>query len=234
MRKSHLLSAICACYIALGLFSAAANATTIQVTGQLINQPSQANFPSTFPFADAITGTFTFIDPLPGDYDGPNDNFGGSAISQFDGIASFSLSLPTYGSVTGTGGQVTVQNLGTERFQIGAGSGLSGTVSGANVTTTGSDAVLQSAFLIVESSNNLLSSQNATDAANALINNLAGWNVRTDRQIRLSFVRADAPNVPIEVDYQLTSVVVPVPAAVWLFGSGLLGLVGIARRKQTA
>ena len=28
--------------------------------------------------------------------------------------------------------------------------------------------------------------------------------------------------------------VVPVPAAVWLFGSGLLGLVGIARRKKTA
>jgi len=24
---------------------------------------------------------------------------------------------------------------------------------------------------------------------------------------------------------------VPVPAAVWLFGSGLLGLIGIARRK---
>ena len=28
--------------------------------------------------------------------------------------------------------------------------------------------------------------------------------------------------------------VVPVPAAVWLFGSGLLGLVGMARRKKTA
>ena len=27
--------------------------------------------------------------------------------------------------------------------------------------------------------------------------------------------------------------VIPVPAAVWLFGSGLLGLVGIARRKKT-
>ncbi len=28
--------------------------------------------------------------------------------------------------------------------------------------------------------------------------------------------------------------VIPVPAAVWLFGSGLLGLLGIARRKKTA
>jgi hypothetical protein len=27
---------------------------------------------------------------------------------------------------------------------------------------------------------------------------------------------------------------VPVPAAVWLFGSGLLGLIGVARRKKTA
>ena len=26
--------------------------------------------------------------------------------------------------------------------------------------------------------------------------------------------------------------VIPVPAAVWLFGSGLLGLVGVARRKK--
>jgi hypothetical protein len=28
--------------------------------------------------------------------------------------------------------------------------------------------------------------------------------------------------------------VVPVPAAVWLFGSGLLGLIGISRRKKSA
>ena len=35
-------------------------------------------------------------------------------------------------------------------------------------------------------------------------------------------------------NYQLdfvTSAVVPVPAGVWLFGSGLIGLIGIARRK---
>ena len=42
---------------------------------------------------------------------------------------------------------------------------------------------------------------------------------------------------PLEVtvyNLHLEGTVVPVPAAVWLFGSGLLGLVGIARRKKAA
>ena len=36
------------------------------------------------------------------------------------------------------------------------------------------------------------------------------------------------------IDYTMTfeTTVVPVPAAVWLFGSGLLGLIGVARRKK--
>jgi hypothetical protein len=33
-------------------------------------------------------------------------------------------------------------------------------------------------------------------------------------------------------DASLTVTAVPVPAAVWLFGSGLLGLIGVARRKK--
>ena len=37
-------------------------------------------------------------------------------------------------------------------------------------------------------------------------------------------------NVTISTDVAA----VPVPAAVWLFGSGLLGLIGVARRKQAA
>jgi len=32
-------------------------------------------------------------------------------------------------------------------------------------------------------------------------------------------------------DYRVNVAAVPIPAAVWLFGSGLLGLIGVARRK---
>lgn len=43
--------------------------------------------------------------------------------------------------------------------------------------------------------------------------------------------------LPYNVDYSIevagTASTVPVPAAVWLFGSGLLGLIGIARRKKS-
>ncbi len=38
--------------------------------------------------------------------------------------------------------------------------------------------------------------------------------------------------VSLSMAGDLNSVVVPVPAAVWLFGSGLMGLVGVARRKK--
>jgi len=38
--------------------------------------------------------------------------------------------------------------------------------------------------------------------------------------------------VPHDIDNVRILTAVPVPAAIWLFGSGLLGLVGIARRKK--
>jgi hypothetical protein len=40
--------------------------------------------------------------------------------------------------------------------------------------------------------------------------------------------------VSVHLDNYIATPQVPVPAAVWLFGSGLLGLVGIARRKKKA
>jgi hypothetical protein len=48
----------------------------------------------------------------------------------------------------------------------------------------------------------------------------------------LGFVDSDFDDMLVRAEFIPTAV--PVPAAVWLFGSGLLGLVGIARRKKTA
>jgi hypothetical protein len=36
------------------------------------------------------------------------------------------------------------------------------------------------------------------------------------------------------IGLRINAEVVPVPAAVWLFGSGLLGLIGVARHKKAA
>jgi hypothetical protein len=43
-------------------------------------------------------------------------------------------------------------------------------------------------------------------------------------------------DITIDPDFDTTSLTInpiPIPAAIWLFGSGLIGLVGIARRKRT-
>jgi len=37
----------------------------------------------------------------------------------------------------------------------------------------------------------------------------------------------------LDLRLELTPSAVPIPAAVWLFGSGLLGLVGVMRRRKT-
>jgi hypothetical protein len=54
--------------------------------------------------------------------------------------------------------------------------------------------------------------------------------VNSSAVTEVQFVVTGVQNMDSIIDN--VSAVVPVPAAVWLFGSGLLGLVGIARRKK--
>jgi len=50
----------------------------------------------------------------------------------------------------------------------------------------------------------------------------------------VKWMGVEALTAAVDVDFELASTtVVPLPAAVWLFGSGLLGLVAIARRKAS-
>ena len=55
--------------------------------------------------------------------------------------------------------------------------------------------------------------------------------VSTDIGILLSFDLSAGDTVTFNTRFEVTPV--PVPAAIWLFGSGLLGLVGVARRRKT-
>jgi len=61
---------------------------------------------------------------------------------------------------------------------------------------------------------------------------LGAYQTRTDSL----YNPADGLSVSVEASYRAQGTylvsAVPVPAAVWLFGSGLLGLVGVARRKK--
>lgn len=49
----------------------------------------------------------------------------------------------------------------------------------------------------------------------------------------LSMAIVDDPNAPTNIDPFDVYPAIPVPAAVWLFGSGLLGLIGFARRNKS-
>lgn len=57
------------------------------------------------------------------------------------------------------------------------------------------------------------------------------WHVSGVGEIK--FEGVDAGTGITDGGFELTGYTVPVPATVWLFGSGLIGLIGIARRKKS-
>ena len=63
-------------------------------------------------------------------------------------------------------------------------------------------------------------------------NSQPGPSISTDIGIRMEFILTPGDSVSFTSRFEVQAV--PVPAAVWLFGSGLLGLVGIARHKKSA
>ena len=73
----------------------------------------------------------------------------------------------------------------------------------------------------------------------------SSWNVIGSNVTELSLITTLLSNVSYTIQivgigktigstYDVTVQAVPIPAAVWLFGSALMGLVGVSRRKSTA
>ena len=69
------------------------------------------------------------------------------------------------------------------------------------------------------------------------LSSVAGWGSDTDVRLTIqntltAETLASGEIAFIQKKFSLAVPQVPVPAAVWLFGSGLLGLIGMARRKK--
>ena len=63
-------------------------------------------------------------------------------------------------------------------------------------------------------------------------NNTGGINPSTNETVNVDFGEEYITDLTFDPSQLTIAAAVPVPAAVWLFGSGLLGLVGMARRKK--
>jgi len=61
----------------------------------------------------------------------------------------------------------------------------------------------------------------------------ASTDIDGDGILGIGFIDGPFASAPFSANFDF-STAVPIPAAAWLFGSGLLGLMGIARRKKSA
>jgi len=98
--------------------------------------------------------------------------------------------------------------------------------------------------LVVLPSNSIVPltfSDTLTVVDNDILSLSMGFDVRTVGTLLLDFsntssVFFDIPegvSLTSETGIEFTGSVIPIPAAVWLFGSGLIGLIAVARRKST-
>jgi len=164
-----------------------------------------------------------------------------SMMSVYANAATINGSFGVIGALNATGGAdlgtVTTISL-ADVFGSGISAGDTGDVNVLSENlVAGSAADLigfapASSFLNIEGWSLELTSLNVIDQ-NANLLSLSGTGVLTgggytptDATWTFSTTSMDSYNMSVEA-----VAVVPVPAAVWLFGSGLLGLVGVARRK---
>jgi len=198
-------------------------------------------------FTDVAVGTtitveLDFAPGLPAETSPPYDSLApgedqlpGSGASRFDDLATLKITFDDGRIVNGTNGEVVTGNFSFDQFRVThTDTELAGGAAGDLVfsDTSIGDRTLMGVNMEFRGPNSLLSDQFISSALASLTADPFAWDgvvgvgATTQAPRRLQFVFG-APGFP-----EINATLVPVPAAVWLFGSAL-GLLGWIRRKST-
>jgi hypothetical protein len=221
--KSGLLSAVCGCSFA---FIAAAPNAALITTNSISNptivdfstQPTLVNVSGPIQIGGLIGEDITVSgDPNTGLF--TNDNLWNLGMNGFWG-----------GGMTYVGANDAAPGSLIFSFNDGPVSAVGGFMN--HVPEQGTDLIITA----LDAGMNVLETYNITALANIVTPE--GFNDGAFRGIQrgvsdISLFEVTG-FVPVLDDLTFSRTVVPVPPAVWFFGSGLLGLIGLARRKKAA
>jgi len=205
-------------FSAAALYAASAGAVPITVDGNLTDL---SNAPDTVLFVD--TGTASLdgfdIDTVYSHYDVGSSTFtfGFSVIGEVGDSGAFDLGFNTFDSLENYRFLLDLGNNGN--FEAGlslAGDGLAD--SGANTETAN----------LTSDPGGVTFNSAVSEFYNGVEFSIVGLNFIGDYTVSLGAGASGGPDELVAV----SGTVVPVPAAVWLFGSGLLALVGFGRSRR--
>ena len=195
-------------------------------------------------YSCTVSGSYFGVD-LQGDgaFDNPGDLIPISAGS--DGGLLIGRSQLASGSHSGAPDVSEVAPLDAAWSFLGN-TGMHQTTSPVNILSDNGAGTVELDFSGISATWNVVQSSNlGGDSANYPAENgiatlLCGFDCSLGDSFVLDYIAhvpLDDPSgfggVPWKIHLEGTVSVVPVPAAVWLFGSGLIAMVGLARRKQS-
>jgi len=179
---------------------------------------------------NVMGGTFHVTDSSGGSPNGVPVIFGGNGAFD-DGVFNGSASAIATDSQATYVGMDTFQYIGIDLFTYFSPSGKDGEtaslsgLSGPNIDLNTMTADMTSMFANWNSNGDYVGEYNIGGIAS--ITNLDEYNY----ELVWGSIQTSGPYQGLTVNMTMQVSPVPLPAAVWLFGSGLIGLTGFARRK---